>query len=301
MMRYVVLLFLLSAAVNGQIVVQQGGNVALEIGAGSIEKSSKIFDSEKSGQVLEWFSIVANGKGQSLAASLVTPPGVYRVKIGDQDRSTYTVEVSALPRSTSALPPVLLVRGFDPVCIAQGNSSETFGDLAKMLTEQGRDVWWLDQCQFQETRSIDGIGEILRRWVSERPEERFDLIGHSMGGLIIRSAISGRIESSSTSSWVPLHASPIGDRIRKVIFLGTPHLGAPLANSPIAGHQQKQIRDFSAFLLQLASWNLGKEDFDGADVLNIAGSGVLRVMATALFRSFLLQVPSSSAGFKRVF
>jgi len=44
------------------------------------------------------------------------------------------------------------------------------------------------------------------------------LIGHSMGGLVIRSAC--RLGSEAGHAWVP--------RVRHVVYLGAPHLGAPL-------------------------------------------------------------------------
>ena len=44
------------------------------------------------------------------------------------------------------------------------------------------------------------------------------LIGHSMGGLVIRSAC--HLGSEAGQAWVP--------RVRHVIYLGAPHLGAPL-------------------------------------------------------------------------
>jgi hypothetical protein len=49
--------------------------------------------------------------------------------------------------------------------------------------------------------------------------ERLTLIGHSMGGLVIRSA--SRQGAEGGNRWVAA--------VRHVVFLGTPHLGAPLA------------------------------------------------------------------------
>ncbi|KUL23541.1 hypothetical protein ADL15_46075 [Actinoplanes awajinensis subsp. mycoplanecinus] len=49
--------------------------------------------------------------------------------------------------------------------------------------------------------------------------DRLTLIGHSMGGLVIRSA--GQQGADSGQRWVPA--------VRHVVCLGTPHLGAPLA------------------------------------------------------------------------
>ena len=70
-------------------------------------------------------------------------------------------------------------------------------------------------------RLLDGL---MAAW-PEQVEELL-LIGHSMGGLVIRSAChEGRQESAA---WV--------DVVRHVFYLGSPHLGAPLARAAgIAG------------------------------------------------------------------
>jgi pimeloyl-ACP methyl ester carboxylesterase len=60
---------------------------------------------------------------------------------------------------------------------------------------------------------------LIAAW-PERVDELM-LVGHSMGGLVIRSACHyGQQESAA---WV--------DRLRHVFYLGTPHLGAPLARA----------------------------------------------------------------------
>jgi hypothetical protein len=65
-------------------------------------------------------------------------------------------------------------------------------------------------------RLLDGL---VTAW-PERLDE-FLLVGHSMGGLVIRSACHyGREESSA---WA--------ERVRHVFYLGSPHLGAPLARA----------------------------------------------------------------------
>jgi len=55
------------------------------------------------------------------------------------------------------------------------------------------------------------------------PLEQLILVGHSMGGLVIRSAVAAATKSA--------HAWP--QRVRAIVFLGTPHHGAPLER---AGH-----------------------------------------------------------------
>ncbi len=49
------------------------------------------------------------------------------------------------------------------------------------------------------------------------PLHRIDLVGHSMGGLVLRQACGHQ----PTGTWLPL--------VRTACYLGTPHLGAPLA------------------------------------------------------------------------
>ena len=57
---------------------------------------------------------------------------------------------------------------------------------------------------------------LLRQW--PEPVERLTIIGHSMGGLVARSACHYAARAG--------HAWP--KRVGELIFLGTPHLGAPL-------------------------------------------------------------------------
>ncbi|RSM68076.1 hypothetical protein DMB66_14280 [Actinoplanes sp. ATCC 53533] len=61
------------------------------------------------------------------------------------------------------------------------------------------------------------LEELLAHWPVA--VEQITLIGHSMGGLVIRSA--GQQGAAAGHRWVPA--------VRHVAFLGTPHLGAPLA------------------------------------------------------------------------
>ncbi|MGA5299594.1 esterase/lipase family protein [Nucisporomicrobium flavum] len=61
------------------------------------------------------------------------------------------------------------------------------------------------------------LEELVASWPV--PVEQLTLVGHSMGGLVIRSA--GRQGAAAGHRWVPA--------VRHVVCLGTPHLGAPLA------------------------------------------------------------------------
>ena len=59
------------------------------------------------------------------------------------------------------------------------------------------------------------MAELVRTWPV--PVERIDLVGHSMGGLVLRDACS----RTDAASWLPL--------VHTAAYLGTPHEGAPLA------------------------------------------------------------------------
>jgi pimeloyl-ACP methyl ester carboxylesterase len=65
-------------------------------------------------------------------------------------------------------------------------------------------------------RLDERMAELVRAWPV--PVEEIALVGHSMGGLVVRSAChAGRHRAGG---WV--------DAVRHVVCLGTPHLGAPL-------------------------------------------------------------------------
>jgi pimeloyl-ACP methyl ester carboxylesterase len=61
------------------------------------------------------------------------------------------------------------------------------------------------------------LGALVEAWPV--PVEHVHLIGHSMGGLVIRSAC--HIGADEGRPWT--------ERVRSAVYLGTPHLGAPLA------------------------------------------------------------------------
>jgi PGAP1-like protein len=93
----------------------------------------------------------------------------------------------------------------------------------------------------------DLLGGLLGAWPA--PAEELMLVGHSMGGLVIRSAC--HYGQQEAAAWA--------GRVRHVFYLGTPHLGAPLARA--AG---------------LAGWALGKatETRPFASLVNGSSPGI---------------------------
>ncbi|WP_437856238.1 esterase/lipase family protein [Sorangium sp. So ce363] len=97
--------------------------------------------------------------------------------------------------------------------------------------------------------------------------EELALIGHSMGGLVARSA--AHAASDKDRRWLPL--------VKRAFYLGTPHLGAPLerfgnvvtwALASIDNPYTKLIADIvdlrSGGMKDLAYANLRREDWEGA-------------------------------------
>ncbi|MGB7362727.1 MAG: alpha/beta fold hydrolase [Rhodococcus sp. (in: high G+C Gram-positive bacteria)] len=80
------------------------------------------------------------------------------------------------------------------------------------------------------------------------PVERIDLVGHSMGGLVVRRACA---VEASRATWLPL--------VRTACYLGTPHEGAPLADG--AYRLSRALRK----VRQTAAW---------ADLLDVRSQGV---------------------------
>jgi triacylglycerol lipase len=60
------------------------------------------------------------------------------------------------------------------------------------------------------------LDDLLR--VYPVPIEEIVFVGYSMGGLVVRSA--SHIAATTTSTWLPL--------VRRIVYVGTPHRGAPL-------------------------------------------------------------------------
>jgi pimeloyl-ACP methyl ester carboxylesterase len=89
------------------------------------------------------------------------------------------------------------------------------------------------------------------------PVDRVALVGHSMGGLIVRAA--GAVASD--------HPEPWADLVSDVITLGTPHLGAPIARG--IGHGARglaRLPETAAFGRILDRRSVGVHDLvDGLD------------------------------------
>ncbi len=120
----------------------------------------------------------------------------------------------------------------------------------------------------------EALDALLERLVAEYPVpiEELILVGHSMGGLVIRSAAHAAAEGERR--WLPL--------VKRAFYLGTPHLGAPLerfgnvltwalraVGDAIGDPYTQLIADIlnlrSSGVKDLRYANLRREDWEGGD------------------------------------
>jgi pimeloyl-ACP methyl ester carboxylesterase len=107
-------------------------------------------------------------------------------------------------------------------------------------------------------RSLDLLlTELTDAWPV--PITRLTLIGHSMGGLVVRSAAAQGCANGSP--WV--------ERVRRVVYLGSPHLGAPLeVGAARAARALRRLPETKPLADALASRSVGIKDLRYGDVLD---------------------------------
>jgi pimeloyl-ACP methyl ester carboxylesterase len=130
----------------------------------------------------------------------------------------------AFPRATPRL--VVFVHGLMGTELGWrwfgGPDHESYGD--RLVRDLGATPVFI---RYNTGRHISENGRSLCRLMEEVvaawpvPVEQVALVGHSMGGLVSRSACYRG--SQDRTDWV--------DRVRHVVSLGTPHMGAPMAQA----------------------------------------------------------------------
>lgn len=222
-----------------------------------------------------------------LAVPTATPPGRYQVSGGGQ---SFTLDVAPpAPVAASVHPPAVLLNGWQARTLTGAcpvrPSSGSFGRLEELLKEQGRPVLFFDNCRECPGGSIEDCAAALRDFLAVQrtptgePVAEFDLIGHSMGGLIARAYLAGMFPEG----WFP----PQPHRVRKLVLIATPNFGAYTILS--VDQQTRQMQEGSLFQWDLATWHQGTDDFRGADALAIAGAahnrrgdGVVSLMSASI-------------------
>ncbi|WP_370288056.1 lipase family alpha/beta hydrolase [Nocardioides sp.] len=152
------------------------------------------------------------------------------VRVGERDiEPTRPALTRAFPDASGQV--VVLLHG---LCEHEGHWARGRAERGTTYPEQLAEAGWTPVL----LRANTGLGvrpngvalaALLQRIVDEWPVpvERLAIVGHSMGGLIARTALAVRAELGGRRSWV--------DLVSDVVTLGTPHLGAPLARTADRG------------------------------------------------------------------
>jgi uncharacterized protein (TIGR03437 family) len=171
--------------------------------------------------------------------------------------------------------PVVLVNSYQlPPCDTV-TAESSFGQLPQKLRDLGREVVYFNNCAVPApagaTRpSIEEMADALGARIAAINAPQVDIVSHSMGGLIVRAYLAGKL--STPGAFAP----PANHKVRKAVFLATPHFGPGLA--PILlqfGGSDPQVRQLipgSRFIYDLATWNQGGDDLRGVDAISVAGS-----------------------------
>lgn len=123
--------------------------------------------------------------------------------------------------------------------LRQASRSEPYG--RRLQTEFGYTPVYI---RYNTGRHVSDSGHDLARLLDELTAAwpgqvlQILLVGHSLGGLVIRSAC--HYGSEASAPWV--------ERVRHVFYLGSPHLGAPLARvAGLAGWALSQLAETRPF------------------------------------------------------
>ncbi len=192
-------------------------------------------------------------------------------------------------------PPVVFLNGYQPVC-ATSSFSGTFGAADQVLQTNGEVLLFFDNCNYPGRPSIEALGEEFGKFVAAlkyedgQPVTMVDAVAHSMGGLILRSYLSGK--QASSGEFQP----PAKVGIRKAVFLGTPHFGTPIGLFISPDIQVTELTSGSQFLFDLGTWNQGTDDLRGIDALAVLGNEGTGLLTTDGFDDGVVPLTSGSIG-----
>jgi uncharacterized protein (TIGR03437 family) len=165
---------------------------------------------------------------------------------------------------------VILIDGYHLLCESDNLSSGAdFGDLQQRLTAEGVQVSFFGTCAFSGKPTIEDLASQLGATIRRMNVPQVDLVSHSMGGLIVRSYLSGKQNAPGT------FAPPPDPHVRKWISIATPNFGAlipAIVSNFLPDVQARSIVPGSQFLFDLATWNQNHDDLRGIDAIGIIGN-----------------------------
>lgn len=159
------------------------------------------------------------------------------------------------------------MNGFQPTC--PSDEADTFGRLGQLLREDGYRVEFFNTCVLRGG-PLESLAERFEQFIATQGLERFDVIAHSMGGLILRTYLAGKKEADG------VFRPPFPVRVRRAIMAATPHAGTRFGEGfePLLGNPAvlPQIRPGSRFLWDLSRWNQGQDALREISALALIGN-----------------------------
>jgi triacylglycerol lipase len=166
------------------------------------------------------------------------------------------------PPDCESHPPVLLVPGANKSAnfFLDPDEDGSFRALPEAIRRSGRQVYALSFAHNQDDNwwCCEAINECLLEMSRRHPDRRFDVVGHSKGGVSARLA---------ATDWRPHECCQryLGGLIRRVVLLGAPNLGVdfffryPQVNRAFYGDSDEQILNWPL------SWQEIKRDGEWVD------------------------------------
>jgi uncharacterized protein (TIGR03437 family) len=196
-------------------------------------------------------------------------------------------------------PPVVFLNGFELDC-GSASLQKDFGIADQILQANSRASLFFDNCTVSGRPSIETLGAAFGKYLAGltyddgQPVTSVDVVAYSMGGLIVRSYLSGIQEDQQT--FIP----PASIHIGKAIFIATPHFGSPIAALAFGTNTETdELTSGSHFLMALNTWNQSRDDLRGVDAIALAGTGGTGLAVTSGFDDGLVALTSASLGFYR--
>jgi uncharacterized protein (TIGR03437 family) len=201
---------------------------------------------------------------------------------------------SPVPRTSK--PPVVFINGYQNLCPAT-SFSNTFGAADQVLKANGEVSLFFSTCSLGPTASIEDLGAAFGdflatlRFEDGQRVDVVDVVAHSMGGLVLRSYLSGKQNA------VGVFRPPAATHVRKAVFLATPHFGTGVALLFGFTTQVQELASGSRFLFDLGTWNQGADDLRGVDAITAIGNGGSGVAVMPGFDDGVVALTSASLGF----
>ncbi len=201
----------------------------------------------------------------------------------------------AVPRTGNL--PVVFLNGYETDC-SVASFQRSFGSADQVMQANGRASLFFNNCSYSGGPSIEKLGALFSTFLSGltytdgTPVGMVDVVGYSMGGLIVRSYLAGKQETNG------VFTPPASILIHKAIFIATPNFGTPVAALGLSFSRQfDELSSGSHFLMDLNTWNQNHDDLRGIDAIAMIGNGGTGIATTPGFDDGLVPLSSGSIRF----